>query len=205
MLLTEIFDILKNCGPLPEFFCSKMVLNILISINRTLSEQNITLPTPFTSFFSTKAVLELQQPDESMYFLDDILKKFCGAVLEYHEESSQKLVCMAKEYIDGNFYETFSMQKVALYVGSTQEYIHKLFMDRENMTLLDYAVRSRFTEAKRLIRETGEDDEMVAVKVGYDDVRHFRSLFRQYEGASTSEYRAQFVNRRRSPAGSWLT
>ena len=205
VLINEIFDVFKECGPLPEYFCSKMVLNILISVNRTLSEQNITLPAQFTSFFSTKEVLELQDPDESMVYLDETLKKICAAVVEFYEENSNRLMKMAKEYIDEHYFETFSLPKAALYVGTTQEYIHKLFLDREGTTLLDYAVRSRFNEAKRLIRENNEDDEMVAVKVGYDDVRHFRSLFRQYEGINTSDYRAQFSGNRRRTANNWIS
>jgi transcriptional regulator GlxA family with amidase domain len=58
--------------------------------------------------------------------------------------------------------------------------------------MFDYVVSVRLTEARRLLRETDFDDDMVAIKSGYDDGRHFRSVFKQYEGISTSEYRSKY-------------
>jgi two-component system response regulator YesN len=192
ILLEEIFNSLSGVGTLPDKFLSKLVMNIIISINRYLSEQNIPLQSPFTTFFPSKEVLEIDDIGQAFEYLDKALKSFCGFILEYHESLNAKLVADAKKICDEKYYESFSINKIAATLGTTPEYLNRLFLDREKKPLLDYAVRVRLNEAKKLMRETDLSDDMVAVKVGYDDGRHFRSVFRKYEGVNTTDYRAQY-------------
>jgi two-component system response regulator YesN len=190
--LEEIFDCLKECGPLPDKFLSKLVMNILISINRYVSEQNIPIQSRFTTFFPSKEVLEINDIDDAFEYLDKALKSFCAFILEHHESINQKMVEEAKKIVEEKFYETFSLNKIAAALGTTPEYLNRLFMDKEKKSLFDHAVRARLNEAKRLMRESEMSDDMVAAKVGYEDGRHFRSVFRKYEGVNTSDYRAQY-------------
>jgi len=44
-------------------------------------------------------------------------------------------------------------------------------------------------EVRRLLRETEMEDEEICVKVGFEDVKYFRSLFKQYERVEPAEYR----------------
>ncbi|MCL2352949.1 MAG: helix-turn-helix domain-containing protein [Firmicutes bacterium] len=192
-LLAEIFGALEACGPLPERFCSKMATAMSISISLRLSEQNLGLREPFTGFFPSREALELDAPASARAYLETALEKLCAAIIRRRGEIDRRLTDLAKDYIRERYFETFSLPRLALAVGSTPEHIQKLFLGLEGQTLFDFAVKTRLDEAKRLIRETGESDEAVAVKVGYGDVRHFRSLFRQYEGTDTADYRARYA------------
>jgi transcriptional regulator GlxA family with amidase domain len=58
---------------------------------------------------------------------------------------------------------------------------------------MDYIMRLRLDKAKKLMRETNLSDDMIAVKLGFDDGRQLRSVFRQYEGINVSDYRIQYV------------
>ncbi|MDR1540053.1 MAG: helix-turn-helix domain-containing protein [Clostridiales bacterium] len=192
VLLGEIFDSLKECEPLPDKFLSKLVMNVIISINRYLSEQNIPIQSNFMTFFPSKDALELRDIDSARRYLDKTLKSFCDFILEYHTALNAKLIESAKKICEDRFYETFSLPKIASSLGTTPEYLNRLFMDKEKHSVFDFAVKARINEAKRLMRESDMNDDMVAVKVGYDDGRHFRSVFRKYEGVNTSDYRAQY-------------
>ncbi|MDR3239279.1 MAG: helix-turn-helix domain-containing protein [Clostridiales bacterium] len=192
VLLQEIFDALRACAPLPDKLLSKLVMNILISISRYVSEQNIPIQSQFTTFFSSKGVLELDDIDEAFRYLDNSLKNFCQFIAEHHDKINADLIEAAKQYCREHYYETFSLPKIAKALNTTPEYLSGLFQKKEEKPLLEYAIRVRLDEAKRLMRETGANDDMVAVKVGYGDGRHFRGVFKQYEGVDTSDYRAQY-------------
>lgn len=192
-LLREIFDALKACGPLPDMYLSKVIMNILISINRTLGEQNIKIQNRFTSFFPSREVLELGDDiEEAFEYLSAAMKNFCEHIVSSRAENNRALVSGAKAYIDEKYYESYSITKVATALGTTPDYLNKIFEEQEGRNVLEYTIFVRTTEAKRLMRETKLDDSMIAVKVGYDDGRHFRSIFKKYENMSTTDYRVQY-------------
>ena len=191
-LLRDLFNALRECEPLPDKLLSKIVMDILISINRYLSEKNMPMTSNFTTFFPSKDVLLLKDLDSAFSYLDGALKNFCEYILQLHIESDKKLIEDTKAYIAVKYYESFSLQKMAVNLGTTPEYLNKTFISLEGIQLFDYMVKVRLGEAKKLMRETEFEDDMVAIKIGYDDGRHFRSVFKQYENMNTNDYRAQF-------------
>ncbi|MDR1913895.1 MAG: helix-turn-helix domain-containing protein [Clostridiales bacterium] len=192
VLLEEIFDSLREAQPLPEKLLPKLIMNILISINRYLSEQNISISSSFTSFFSSKELLRINNIDDAFIYLNNTLKNFCGFILDYHKKLDDDLINKAKNICEERYYETISLPKIAMELGATPEYINRLFIERENKSLVDYIMRIRLDEVKKLIRESELSDDIIAVKVGYEDGRQMRSIFRQYEGVNVSDYRLQY-------------
>ena len=191
-LLHEIFDTLRACEPLPEKLLPKLIMSILISINRYVSEKDMPMQSNFTSFFPSKEVLKINDIDSAFTFLDNALRNFCGYILESHIKQDDELVEKAKNICEQRYYESASLPKIALELGTTPEYINRLFLDREKKPVADYITGIRLQEAKKLIRESELNDDMIAVKVGYDEGRQLRSVFRQYEGINVSDYRTQY-------------
>lgn len=189
ILLDEIFSALRDCGELPDKIVPKIIMDILISISRFASEQNVLVNNKFSSFFSFKECLEIKNLEEAYLFLDSALKNFCGYVVSEHEKKEAKLFEDAKEYLKLKYYENISLAKVALYLGTTPEYLNNIFKKIGEKSFFEYAIFFRLEVAKKYMRETDLDDEMIALKVGYMDAKHFRSVFKQYEYMNTNEYR----------------
>jgi two-component system response regulator YesN len=78
---------------------------------------------------------------------------------------------------------------LAASLHTTPEYLSNVFEKSAGKNILQYIVGVRMAEAKKLYTEKITDDDMVAVKVGYENADYFRSIFRQHEGMSTSEYK----------------
>ncbi len=190
-LLKEILDSLKQCAPIPKNLLPKIIMDILISISRYATEQNLPVHNHFTTFFPSKEVLELKNIDEAYKYLSASLKNFCKYILEMRNESNIEIIKKAKDYLEKRYFESFNLSKIALGVGTTPEYLNKIFLELERKSILEYTVLLRLEEAKRLMRETKFGDDVVAVRVGYDDEKHFKSVFKQIVGASVSEYRAK--------------
>lgn len=188
-LLGDIFDALKASGPLPDKLLPKIIMDILISINRYASEQNIIIDNNFTQFFSSKHVLELKETDGALEYLKNALKDFCYYIVKLHDEENIKIYEKLKKYLDSNYKITMAPENIALEFGTTPSYLNKIFMDNEGKTIKDYVNMLRITDAKKLIRDTGLDDEFIAVGVGFESDKQFRSVFKVYEKMSVSDFR----------------
>jgi len=64
-------------------------------------------------------------------------------------------------------------------------------MEREKIMLFDYVMWVRVQEAQKHLANTATDEDVIAVQVGFDDVKYFRSIFKKYSGVIPAEYRAR--------------
>ena len=188
-VLMELFDALAQSGPMPEGLLPKILMNIVIRISRYISEQNLPIANQVARLFPTAEILAVQNLEEGLKTFDKALRSFCSYIRNYTEENHQRLFRAAKQYIDRNYTENFSTAKMAISLGTTPEHLNKVFTDRERVGLFDYVMRVRMEEVRRLMRETEMEDDDICLKVGFEDVRYFQSIFRQYERMTTEEYR----------------
>ncbi|MCL2873641.1 MAG: helix-turn-helix domain-containing protein [Defluviitaleaceae bacterium] len=188
-VLDEIISALKKCEPLPNGLLPKIIMDILISISRYALEQNTLKNTNFTTFFPSQEVLLLKTADEAHNYLSVSLKNFCNHILQAKNETDMGLIEKTKEYVNEKYYESFSLQKVAITVGSTPDYLHKVFTDNEKISIFEYMTNIRMEKAKIMMQETKFADDVIAIKVGYDNEKHFKSMFKNIVGIGVPEYR----------------
>ena len=188
-LLDDIFNSLRKCGTLPDRLLPKIIMNILISISCYANELRLPLESEMTVFFPSKEVFALDTIDKAYEFMDSGLKKFCEYILQIHKESNTKTAKAVKTYILDNYHEPFSITKLALQFHTTPEYLDSIFMENEKASLLDFTINIRMEEAKRLALDRIQDDELIALKIGYENGKHFRSIFKQHTGMNISDFR----------------
>jgi len=188
-VLLGLFDSLAQSGQMPEGLLSKILMNIVIRISRYISEQNMPIANQVTRLFPTAEILAVKNLEEGLNVFDRALQNFCTYVRTFSEEHHARLFRTVKQYIDEHYAESFSTSKIAVNLGTTPEHLNKVFEDRERVTLFDYVMRIRMDEARRLLTQTDMQDEEICTRIGFEDVKYFRSLFRQHEGVTPSEYR----------------
>ncbi len=191
MLIRALFDSLKACGKLPQSLIPKIITDIVISISRYVSEQGIDTGNAINSMFPSAEVFALKTPDEACDYLSVSLRHFCNFMINQRDKNNDKIYEAAKEYINENYYKNISVMKIAVYSKSTPEFLNNLFVNKERMSVFDYAVSVRLSHAKRLLMETELPDEIIALNVGYDDAKHFKSVFKLMEGVTTAEYKSK--------------
>ncbi len=190
--LKSLINGLRKCGELPQGLLPKIIMNILISINRYASERGIDIQNQFSFFFRTKDILELNDLDDAYKYLKDALQTFCKYIVARHEESDCEMVQAAKDHMLKFYYQTFSLPDLARNLGTSPEYLEKAFFDRENVKIYDFAIKARLAEAKLLVQKTTLDDDVIAAKVGYNDARSLRADFKELEGQSFREFRHKY-------------
>lgn len=190
-VLIELFDALAQSGPMPDGLLPKILMNIVIRISRYISEQNLPIASQVARLFPTGEILAVQNLEEGLKTFDKALQNFCAYIRTYTEENHQRLFRAAKQYIDRNYTENFSTSRMAISLGTTPEHLNKVFSDRERVGLFEYVMRVRMNECRRLLKGTELSEEDICVKVGFEDVKYFRSIFKQYEGITPVEFREQ--------------
>ena len=190
-LLKKLIDALKASPALPERHVPKIMMQILIAISRYAAEQHIPNENMFTKFFSSREIFELQTLDDAYRYLSGALKNFCEHMVSVRDEYKRQTVERVKVYIAAHVRENNSLAGMAMLASTTPDFLTAVFRKSEGCSLYEYTQRVKLERAKSLMRETGLDDESIAIDVGYDDVRLFRSLFKQHAGVMPAEYRAQ--------------
>ena len=166
---------------------ARIVTHILHTIVRRAAERGIDLE--YDKHFQPQDIYDLFTPEGAYEYLKTAARNISTLISGARANAEAMLAKRAEDYIKGHYYESPSASKLAVTLGATPEYFERVFEEHQDMGVSEYAARLRIHEAKSLIRKTSLDDEMVAIKVGYDDVRQFRNEFKEYEHMSVKEFR----------------
>lgn len=91
----------------------------------------------------------------------------------------------AAEYIDRNFTESISVQKLAESLHVSQGYLNQLFRNGMGVSPVKYIIMKRMEYACYLLRTTGLSCEKISETVGMYDNAYFYRIFRRVMGNDT--------------------
>ncbi len=103
--------------------------------------------------------------------------------------SSRHLIVNIKDYINRNFSGGISVESVAQNFGMNASYLGRLFKSETGEKLVDYIFGVRMENAKRLLADTDMTVREVAISVGYNQIKYFGTVFKEYTGRTPSDYR----------------
>jgi len=97
------------------------------------------------------------------------------------------------EYIDQHYARDLSLDMISLHVELHPNYISGLFKKETGLTFIHYLHFCRIKKAKQLMLTDGEISfQKISEEVGYENVRHFFSVFKKYAGVTPGEFREQY-------------
>ena len=187
-MFETIIDTLRESNNLPERILPKIIMNIVIAISRYASEQHMDIESKFRDFFDFSEILGITEIDEARSYMAKALKNFCGHIAQMRSFKADEIVDIIARHIRDRYYEDINLDNMALLHKTTPQYLNKIFEERLRMTVKDYLTSTRMNKAKEILKTQEADDDMVAAKIGYNDTRVFRSIFRRREGVFPSDY-----------------
>jgi two-component system response regulator YesN len=105
--------------------------------------------------------------------------------------SGDAAIEVALAFIREHYSEDLSLEKVASVVYLNAVYFSQLFKQKTGQGYKDYVIQLRLERAKELLLNPQLRLTEIAARVGYQDVRHFATLFRKRFDLTPSEYRQQ--------------
>ena len=103
--------------------------------------------------------------------------------------SKSKECAAAKRYIDENYTEAISLDKLAEIAHVNKYYLSHSFKKEYGSSPIDYMLKRRITEAKALLSSTDYSLIQIAEQLGFGSPAYFSKCFRKVEGISPSGYR----------------
>ncbi|GAB6156028.1 hypothetical protein JCM17380_47800 [Desulfosporosinus burensis] len=95
----------------------------------------------------------------------------------------------AIKYITSNYTRDIGLSEIAEAISLHKVYLSRLFKHETGDNLVNYIMKVRIEEAKRLILTTDNKLYKIAELVGYNNIQQFSAAFKKITGVTPSEYR----------------
>lgn len=106
-----------------------------------------------------------------------------------HEDEPVK---KAQEFIEQNFTERITVDQLASMLAVGRRNLERRFKKATSNTIVEYIQRVKIEAAKKSLESSRENVNEVMYKVGYSDLKAFRSTFKKITGISPMEYRNKY-------------
>lgn len=110
---------------------------------------------------------------------------------EAPDPAGQGIARQAITHIEGHALEPLSLLQVARALGRSATHVASVVRKETGRTVGQWILEYRMAEARRRLRGTDEQVEVIAERVGYADVTHFIRLFRRTHGLTPAAWRRQ--------------
>lgn len=126
------------------------------------------------------------------------LKKFLIEINDYlielkEEKNEVDEIDKAIAYIKENYNKDINLTVVSNQISLTYTYFSYLFKERTGQTFSEFLRNYRIERAKEMLKNGNYMVSEVAKKVGYDNPKRFRKIFRKVMGITPSEYREKII------------
>jgi AraC family transcriptional regulator, arabinose operon regulatory protein len=94
------------------------------------------------------------------------------------------------QYMQAHYNEDISLDDIASSVDISPYHLCRIFKDSLGMTVFQYLTLLRIQKAKQyLIENPSMLVKDIAIKIGYNDISYFCSIFKQYENITPMQFR----------------
>ena len=100
----------------------------------------------------------------------------------------------ARSYINLHYAERVTLDDLSHAISINKFYLQKLFKRCIGLSPNEYLIHTRLTHAKQLLRSTSTPINQIVMDVGFNNIGHFITLFKRYEGITPSAYRRRWYN-----------
>ena len=109
--------------------------------------------------------------------------------LQFHKQTSSKLVTACTQYIAQNIFSTLRAEDIAHTLGYTRSYLCSHFKAQASVSLTHYILQEKILEAKRMLHFTDKSLSEIAMLFAFSSQSHFQTVFKKITGETPLAYR----------------
>lgn len=167
-----------------------LTYNIVNSVNSLLIEQNLNFAAIFgNEFIVWEKLVHFSSIANIPQWLKNILSSTYDYLKKRPEYTLAETVAQIKHDIDENYATIQSLTQITDKLFFSSGYASKLFKKYTNITINEYLLERRMTEAKKLLKDKTLKSSKIGEMVGYQSNTYFTTVFKKYTGMTPTEYR----------------
>lgn len=189
--LDEFFSQLQN-----DLFQENEIRHLFVFLLRSLQRMIDTMPEEIGGYWRSAqaditAIMEHETLESMLPPLSSKLKQLHSFCIDYRQsKASHQLLSEIRMYIENNYASPdLSLDHIGDKFNINGKYSSQLFKQQFNMTFADFLINLRMEHAKRMLLETEESINDIAMKVGYLHPISFGRAFKRMTGVTPSDYR----------------
>jgi len=132
---------------------------------------------------------KIKSIEELCIWVVKVLDRFTESVYENRNIKNVDIIRKTREFIRTNYKKKIKLVDISKAVSLSPYYLSHIFKKETESTLLEYLIKVRIEEAKRLLENTLWNTTQISFEVGYSDQSYFCKVFKKSEGISPSDYR----------------
>ncbi len=109
---------------------------------------------------------------------------------EKNKNRVSPVILASTEWIKGNYHRPFTVTELAEKMGYQADYFSSLFKRNMGITIVKYTNQLRIRTAKTLLMNYDITIKEAAYSCGFSDEKYFMKIFKQLEGITPSEFKA---------------
>ncbi|WP_123040226.1 response regulator transcription factor [Cohnella candidum] len=165
------------------------VQNAAILIHSVRLESHKSLPQAMSLSQDLAQLRKAPSLQELKRRLNRMIGQVIREIAQSREAGGAKPVEKAAEWILEHLGEDLTVKKIADRVHMNPTYFCECFKLQTGETVLDFLTRHRMSKAKELLAGSPLKLQDVSRSVGYQDVKYFSRLFKQWTGQTPTQYR----------------
>jgi two-component system, response regulator YesN len=122
-------------------------------------------------------------------WLEGVITEAVREIESVRKDGTSKIIDKAKVYIEENYKEDLTLDKMAIEVNMSTTYFSRLFKEATGQNFVDFVSNVRVSRAKALLEKTDYNIKQIAYQVGYNDANYFSKVFKKITGVSPGSYR----------------
>ncbi len=144
------------------------------------------------NYEAVQRLSRLESFEDVCFWIVDVLDNFLDAAASA-PESDSGLVRECIRFMHDNLGAKLTVADIAARVHLSPSRLSHLFKEETGMSVMDYLLKARLDDAKRLLASPGITIAQAAEEVGFTDPAHFSRCFKRAEGIPPSAYRQRVM------------
>lgn len=169
-------------------FVKKVAVDLFASLSNRFSHIDMDVVTMTSGALNYSVILDSKDMDTVVEVTGQWLSAMVKYINAQSDDSSDKVIAKAIEYIDTHYSEDISLEDVAGHVYLNSVYFCRFFKQKTTENFTDYLTKVRMERAAELIKEGRYKTYEISEKVGYRNSKYFSRVFRRYTGLTPSDY-----------------
>jgi len=189
-VLNEILGkiLFKNAGQI-ELIRAR-ILELAVVLSRAAVEGKAELEMILgLNFEYIQELGKIKSIEELCIWVVKVLDRFTESVYENRNIKNVDIIRKTREFIRTNYKKKIKLVDISKAVSLSPYYLSHIFKKETESTLLEYLIKVRIEEAKRLLENTLWNTTQISFEVGYSDQSYFCKVFKKSEDLSPSDYR----------------